>query len=349
MFVYTANGDTDGRGVASPTRSSSRRSPTSCTDLLSTYTAEGMCYRVDLRLRPDGRLGEVALSLDGCKAYYAARARDWELQMLIKARVAAGEPEPGRELLETVEPRIYSTTLDFSAVESVSLTRERIHEKLASKRGGDTGEDVKLTRGGIRDIEFLVQCLQRLHGGRESWVRHGGTLLALLRLRDKDLLVRDRILAAGRRLPVPAQRRAPPAVSRGPADPRAARRSPRISRCWPGACRSPALGGVQTADRLLQELNRHLEDVQETYDRVIHSQQPLYYTPGARGRDRRPRPEPPLPSPVASSNLIRFLDQKAPALARQIAHLAVAPRLSQFRALPRKPAPQCTAHEADER
>ena len=108
--------------------------------------------------------------------------------MLIKARVAAGDPEAGRELLQTVEPLIYSTTLDFSAVEAVSATRERISEKLSKRRLGKSAFDVKLAPGGIRDIEFLVQCLQRLHGGRVPWVRHGGTMLALSRLSDKDLL-----------------------------------------------------------------------------------------------------------------------------------------------------------------
>src|SRR5262249_25055871 len=127
------------------------------------------------------------ISLDGARNYYKQRGRDWELQMLIKARISAGEREPVRELLDYVEPLIYSTTLDFRAVEAVSETRARIHERLASKRS-DTGLDIKLTRGGIRDIEFLVQCLQRLHGGREPWLRHGGTLFALFRLHEKSLL-----------------------------------------------------------------------------------------------------------------------------------------------------------------
>src|SRR6058998_1003029 len=88
---------------------------------------------------------------------------------------------------------IYSTTTDFRAVESVSETRERIGEKLAAKprrasSPAHSGLDIKLCPGGIRDIEFLVQCLQRLHGGREKWIRHGGTLLSLFRLRNKGLL-----------------------------------------------------------------------------------------------------------------------------------------------------------------
>src|SRR6202023_463860 len=187
MFVYTANGDTDGQNPIS-NKEFYKKVANQYTDLLSTYTAEGLCYRVDLRLRPDGRLGEVCISLDRAKTYYQPRARDWELQMLIKARVAAGHAQAGRELLELAEPLIYSTTLDFRAVEAVSATRERISEKLNRRKLGKSAFDVKLAPGGIRDIEFLAQCLQRLHGGRAPWVRHGGTMLALARLNDKDLL-----------------------------------------------------------------------------------------------------------------------------------------------------------------
>jgi len=187
MFVYKANGETNGEHKIS-NKEFYKKVANQYTDLLSTYTAEGLCYRVDLRLRPDGRLGEVSISLDGAKSYYQTRARDWELQMLIKARVAAGHPQAGRELLELADPLIYSTTLDFSAVEAVSATRERISEKLNRKKLGKSAFDIKLAPGGIRDIEFLVQCLQRLHGGRIPWVRHGGTMLALSRLSDKDML-----------------------------------------------------------------------------------------------------------------------------------------------------------------
>ena len=78
---------------------------------------------MDLRLRPDGTLGEICISADGARTYYQERARDWEKQMLIKARVSAGEPEPGASLLEFVEPLIYQSSLDFRAVEAVSETR----------------------------------------------------------------------------------------------------------------------------------------------------------------------------------------------------------------------------------
>jgi glutamate-ammonia-ligase adenylyltransferase len=316
MFIYGANGETSG---AHPITNKEffKKVANLYTDLLSTYTAEGMCYRVDLRLRPDGRLGEVCLSLDGAKAYYAGRARDWELQMLIKARVAAGNVEPGRELLDFAEPRIYSSTLDFSAVEAVSATRVRIHEKLANKRSDDS-IDVKLASGGIRDVEFLVQCLQRLHGGREMWVRHGGTLLALRRLRDKDLLSDaeySRLACAYEFLRHVEHRLQF-------LDDRQTHKLPMnrdeleiLARKLP----LRELGRAPSGEKLLHQLNLHLEEVQETYDRVIHSQQPLYYSTPAPVRAEPVNADPDVLREPPSNNLIRFLDERAPRLAETLA------------------------------
>jgi glutamate-ammonia-ligase adenylyltransferase len=274
------------------------------TELLSTYTSDGMCYRVDLRLRPDGRHGEVCLSLEGAKQYYRTRARDWELQMLIKARVAAGDPEPGRELLEFVEPLIYSTTLDFQAIESVSESRERISEKL--KRSRNKGFDVKLASGGIRDIEFLVQCLQRLHGGRDPWVRHGGTMMALSRLRDKDYLSDreySRLVSAYQflrnvehRLQFYEDRQ----THTLPTDPEQLRL---LARRLPSA-------------DLDRELGDHLAAVRELYDRVIHSRR----TGDPALVSRAPLAFAPDETEFPSPNLKRFYDQRAPrfmALLRQ--------------------------------
>jgi len=269
MFVYSANGETDGANPIS-NKEFYKKVANQYTELLSTYTAEGLCYRVDLRLRPDGSLGEVCISLDGAKKYYQTRARDWELQMLIKARAAAGDPDTGRELLDSVEPLIYSTTLDFSAVEAVSATRERISEKLNRRRLGKSAFDVKLAPGGIRDIEFLVQCLQRLHGGRAPWVRHGGTMLALARLNDKDLLSAaeyGRLVSAYRflrnlehRLQFADDRQTHTLPSSEHDLDLLAQRMP-----------TAQLGSAPSREKLLHELNAHLEAVQEIYHRVIHA------------------------------------------------------------------------------
>ena len=173
MFVYSANGDTAG-----PERITNKeffkKVANEFTNLLSTYTAAGQCYRVDLRLRPEGSHGEVCLSLDAATQYYAKRARDWEIQMVLKARVTAGDTTLGQKLLDFVEPLIYSTELDFSTIETMSATRERIHEKVSRRRLVSNKLDVKLAGGGIRDIEFLAQCLQRLHGSRDGFLRNAG-------------------------------------------------------------------------------------------------------------------------------------------------------------------------------
>lgn len=315
LFVYSSNGETTGPAPIT-NKEFFKKVANELTSLLSTYTAEGLCYRVDLRLRPDGKLGEVCLSLDGTRKYYQSRARDWELQMLIKARVAAGEPLPGRELLDAIDPLIYSSTLDFSAVEVMSLTRERLNEKLSAKRLHNAGLDIKLARGGIRDVEFLVQCLQRLHGGRVPWVRHGGTVLALARLRDKDLLSPgeySRLASAYqflRHLEHRLQFNDDRQTHTLPSDPAEVEL---IARRMPAG----QAGLRRNRETLLLELNRHLEEVLEIYERVIHAQRPLYYTtlPAVP-----PAELPAVPEPVAApSNLVRFLDQRAPDFAASLA------------------------------
>ncbi len=256
----------------------------------------------------------MCISLDGAKSYYQARARDWELQMLIKARVAAGDPAAGRELLTSVEPMIYSTTLDFSAVEAVSVTRERISEKLSRRRLGKSAFDVKLAPGGIRDIEFLVQCLQRLRGGQVPWVRHGGTMLALARLSDKDLLSAAeyaRLVSAYRFLRNLEHRLQFVEDRQTHTLPSTPRDLDLLARKMPVT----QLGSAPSGEKLLHELNAHLEAVQEIYERVIHSQRPTYYN--------LPPPAPaeveaPLVLEPPSSNLLRFLDQRAPELAKMV-------------------------------
>jgi [glutamine synthetase] adenylyltransferase / [glutamine synthetase]-adenylyl-L-tyrosine phosphorylase len=316
MFVYS--GDTSGSGELFKLASNR------ITDLLSSYTAEGMCYRVDLRLRPDGRFGEVCHSLEGAKQYYSSRGRDWELQMLIKARVAAGDAGPGRELLSFVEPLIYKTTIDFRTVEAVSETRARMHEKLhleKQRQGKPVGADVKLARGGIRDIEFLVQCLQRLHGGREPWVRHGGTLLALSRLRDKELLSPleyARLASAYQfmrhlehRLQFDEDRQTHTLPQANDQLDLLARKMPQGSHWLP------------SAGSLERELDHHFTSVQDLYDRVIHSN----LAPSA-GVEREDSQDSGLRGDFPSANLRRYLDLRAPAFAQQIAGSGISSSLN---------------------
>lgn len=268
MYVFEGTGETDGPLMLSNKEFFAKLAQRQA-HFLGAYTTEGICYRVDLRLRPEGSLGEIAISRTAAEDYYRVRARDWELQMMIKARVVAGESEPGLALIQMVEPLTYRTTTDFSAIEAVSATRVRWNEKLATRKLQGAATDVKLTRGGIRDIEFLVQCLQRLHGGREKWVRQPGTMIALSRLHDKGLIKGsefDALMEAyvflrhlEHRLQVMEDRQthALPEALEELDD--LARRMPRLQ-----------LGVENTGARLIEKLRDHLGAVEAIYNRIIY-------------------------------------------------------------------------------
>jgi glutamate-ammonia-ligase adenylyltransferase len=332
MFVHSGSSETPDDGSLTA-KEFFKLAAGRMTELLSTYSPEGLCYRVDLRLRPDGKLGEICQSLESARQYYATRGRDWELQMLIKARVAAGDPGPGTELLEFVEPLIYRTTTDFRTVEAVSETRARIHEKQArvkfakvenarirqARPGMEQSLDVKLAKGGIRDIEFLVQCLQRLYGGREPWVRHGGTLLALSRLRDKDLLSPSeysRLANAYQFLRHVEHRLQFDEDRQTHSLPQDKEEIDLLARKMP-----PGLPGLPSAGTLQRELDHHFTNVQDLYERVIHSHRPEtfymsclpapYETAEPAPAEARP-PDAPPRSEFPSVNLSRFLEQRAP-------------------------------------
>ncbi|MGB6524368.1 MAG: hypothetical protein WBE87_05570 [Candidatus Acidiferrales bacterium] len=196
MFLYNHDGTTAGgaAGTISNLEYFVRLAQT-ILKLLTEATPEGAVFRVDMRLRPEGQLGDLAVSLDSALDYYRTRAREWELQMLIKARVSAGEVSTGETFLREVHPLIFRQEFHLAAVEAVLNAREEITRSL--RRGNSQGEDygaawnVKLTPGGIRDIEFLAQCLQRVHGGRDPWLTSrgsGSTLVALQHLHDKGYL-----------------------------------------------------------------------------------------------------------------------------------------------------------------
>jgi glutamate-ammonia-ligase adenylyltransferase len=143
---------------------------------LTRYTAEGSLYRVDLRLRPGGDRAPLARTIRGTESYYAAQGAPWERQMLVKARPAAGDREAGAEFLRRLVPFIYPAHAD-------SDPREEAHRHRRERRAREgqslSTEHVKLAPGGIRDIEFIIQVLQLLYGGRRPELRQAGALPAL--------------------------------------------------------------------------------------------------------------------------------------------------------------------------
>lgn len=168
------------------------------TSVLSEVTAEGYLYRVDLRLRPDGNTGPLVNSLTSARIYYEDRGRPWEFQAMLKARVIAGDADVGRRFLEHIDALIGNPSLSYSPIESISLMRTRIRENISSH---EQSFNIKLMEGGIRDIEFIVQTLQMLHGQKHPDIRVGNTSTGLERLHAHKLITdveRDTMLSAYR-------------------------------------------------------------------------------------------------------------------------------------------------------
>ena len=156
------------------------------TTLIGGQGAAGQIYRVDLRLRPDGTQGQLALALLAYEAYYARLGQPWEKMALIKARPVAGDADLGREFMELVQPFVYQRHLDAQGVEQLRSMKRQIDSQMADKNESRT--NVKLGLGGIREIEFLIQLPQLLFGGRRPELQERNSLRALGKLRDAGLL-----------------------------------------------------------------------------------------------------------------------------------------------------------------
>ena len=132
--------------------------------LLETFTEEGFVFRIDLRLRPNGASGPLALSFDAMDHYYTTHGRDWERYALIKTRALNLPGGHSDLLLEILRPFIYRKYLDFGAFDAIRDMKRMIEKALHTD---DRLDDLKLGRGGIREIEFIVQSYQLIRGGRE--------------------------------------------------------------------------------------------------------------------------------------------------------------------------------------
>ncbi len=147
--------------------------------LLGEVTADGFCHRVDLRLRPFGASGRIALSFSAMEQYYQREGRDWERYAWIKAAPVAGDRVAGAELLETLRPFVYRRYLDYTALDGLREMKAMIDAEVQKREMAD---NLKLGPGGIREIEFLVQALQLIRGGREPALRQRSLLAALAAL-----------------------------------------------------------------------------------------------------------------------------------------------------------------------
>lgn len=159
--------------------------------LLSESVEGDRVFQVDLRLRPQGKDGTLVPPLSAAADYYLNCGRPWERQMLLKARPVAGDRSLGMSFLHEVRPFVFRRFLDFQALDELRGMRDRILAEGVRPTPGWKRFDVKLGVGGIREVEFLVQSLQLIYGGRHPELDEPNTLRCLDRLQDLNLLTRD--------------------------------------------------------------------------------------------------------------------------------------------------------------
>ncbi|PHY22927.1 bifunctional [glutamine synthetase] adenylyltransferase/[glutamine synthetase]-adenylyl-L-tyrosine phosphorylase [Caulobacter sp. BP25] len=150
--------------------------------VLQERTGDGYVFRIDLRLRPDPSSTPPAMPVDAAMDYYESVGQNWERAAHIKARIAAGDLAEGRAFLEGLQPFIWRRNLDFAAIADIHSIKRQIHTYKVDDRLTAKGADLKLGRGGIREIEFFVQTQQLILGGRQPDLRSPRTLDALAAL-----------------------------------------------------------------------------------------------------------------------------------------------------------------------
>ena len=187
LFIYDEEGQTrpPSGGYSVDNGQFFRRLGERLIQLLTAMTAEGFFYRVDMRLRPDGIDGALVRPLASYLSYYEERGELWERQMLIKARRAAGSTQVWQRFRQMLVPFVFPDHFPVSPRQEIARVKQRIEAEIASRAGDN---NIKLQPGGIRDIEFIVQCLQLLNGHAHPQIRSHNTLAAIDHLRRAELL-----------------------------------------------------------------------------------------------------------------------------------------------------------------
>ena len=163
-------------------------------EVLGAVSPQGQAYRIDTKLRPEGRSGALVRSLESYLEYYERWAKAWEHQALIKARVSAGDQKTGDTFLQETRAIVFVPDISDDRIAQIRSVKARLEEhssRSARRAKSDQTDDVKLGPGGIRDIEFSVQLLQLVHGGTDPLVRSPNTLTALTSLVDEGYIADD--------------------------------------------------------------------------------------------------------------------------------------------------------------
>ncbi|RBW48114.1 bifunctional [glutamate--ammonia ligase]-adenylyl-L-tyrosine phosphorylase/[glutamate--ammonia-ligase] adenylyltransferase [Marinobacter sp. F3R11] len=185
IFAFPGNGETRGGPRSLDNQQFFIRLGQRLIQALDQITSDGFVFRVDMRLRPYGQSGALALSFAALETYYQDQGRDWERYAMVKARVVAGDPEAGQVLMASLKPFVYRRYIDFSAFESLRSMKAMISREVRRKGLED---NIKLGSGGIREIEFVVQAFQLIRGGRDRELQQRELLVILSELEALELL-----------------------------------------------------------------------------------------------------------------------------------------------------------------
>jgi glutamate-ammonia-ligase adenylyltransferase len=156
------------------------------TRAISQATGDGFVFRVDLGLRPEGKSGDMAVSVRSAEIYYESWGQFWERAAMLKARPVAGSLELGDQFLRLIEPFIYRKYLDYNLIDDIMAMKKKIDASLAREMEGEY--NIKLGRGGIREIEFFIQALQLVYAGKNPALRKKNSLQALVALREARII-----------------------------------------------------------------------------------------------------------------------------------------------------------------
>ncbi|MDO6443870.1 bifunctional [glutamate--ammonia ligase]-adenylyl-L-tyrosine phosphorylase/[glutamate--ammonia-ligase] adenylyltransferase [Marinobacter sp. 2_MG-2023] len=185
IFAFPGKGETRGGSRSLDNQQFFIRLGQRLIQALDQITADGFVFRVDMRLRPYGQSGALALSFAALETYYQDQGRDWERYAMVKARVVAGDQKAGQVLMESLRPFVYRRYIDFSAFESLRSMKAMISREV--RRQG-LENNIKLGSGGIREIEFVVQAFQLIRGGRDRELQQRELLIILKELEALELL-----------------------------------------------------------------------------------------------------------------------------------------------------------------
>ncbi|MCJ1880996.1 bifunctional [glutamate--ammonia ligase]-adenylyl-L-tyrosine phosphorylase/[glutamate--ammonia-ligase] adenylyltransferase [Pseudomonas nitroreducens] len=185
IFGYPEGGETQGAKRALDNQEFFTRLGQKLIKSLDAITVEGFAFRVDMRLRPYGSSGPLVHSFAALEQYYQDQGRDWERYAMIKARVVGGDQEAGQRLLELLRPFVYRRYLDFSAIEALRTMKQLIQQEVRRK---GMSENIKLGAGGIREVEFIAQAFQLIHGGRDLSLQQRPLLRVLAILEGQGYL-----------------------------------------------------------------------------------------------------------------------------------------------------------------